>query len=145
MKELKRWQYFLKLGWIIGLVILANISLTVKDILLQMAKETFDGYPLIWLNLLVPFIFGIYISFIFIKQWTLNVNTTLLWFVSIPSLLISFCFPILVLLEKNWAISFSLIPSWLIRISSMEVFSIVAGFTLLLSMFENELTSSVKE
>lgn len=145
VKESKRSHYLWKIVWLIGLIILANFSIYVENHFKQIVNETFNPFPLIWYNSLVSFIFGIYISFVFIKKWSLNVNTTLLCFVFIPSLLISFCYPILVIFETNWDVSISFIPYWLIRISVMEVFGIISGLSLILGIFTNHLRRSDNE
>lgn len=139
MNESKRSLYFWKIVWIIGLIVLAYLSLNVEDYLKQVAHETYNPFALYWYNSLDSVIFGIYISFIFIKKWSLNVNTTLLCFVFIPSLLITFCFPILVMFDGWGVFSISFIPYWLIRISYVEVFGTIAGLTLMLGIFTNQL------
>lgn len=76
-------------------------------------------------------ILGIYISLIFVKKWSLNINPTLLWGVSIPCLFISIFSPIMITLGKS-------ISYWVIQISTFEVFGIVSGMTLILSLFSNQ-------
>ena len=144
MKEYKKSLYLWKIVWIIGLILLAYLSLIVENIFKEIAEETFNPIPLIWSDSIIPFIFGIYLSFIFIKEWSLNVNITLLSVVFIPSLLISFCYPIIIMFG-HWGISISLIPYWIIRISILDVFGIIAGLTLMLSIFENQLKRSDNE
>ena len=130
--------YFRQIVWIIGLIVLVSLSLNVEDYLKQVAGETYNPFPLYWYSSLDSFIFGIYISLIFLNKWSFNVNTTLLCFVFIPSLLITFCFPILVMLN-GWGVSIAYIPYWLIRVSQVEVFGIIAGVTLILGVFTNQL------
>lgn len=143
MKELKKPLYLWKIAWIFGLIFLANISLLVENHFKEIANETFNPIPLVWSDSLIPLIFGIYLSLVFMKRWSLYVDKTLLIFVFIPSFLVSFCYPILVMFD-NWGISIS-IPYWLIRISNMEVFGIIAGLTLILGTFNNQLRRSDNE
>ena len=138
MNKSIRSVYFWKIVWIIGLIVLVYLSLNVEDYLQQVASETYNPFPLYWYISLDSFILGIYISLIFIQKWSFNVQTTLLCFVFIPSLLITFCTPILVMIE-GWSDSVVYIPYWLIRISQVEVFGIVAGMTLMLGTFINQL------
>lgn len=144
MNESKRSLYFWLIIWLIGLIILATLSLNVENHFKQIASETFNPLPLIWYNSLVSLFFGIYISFVFIKKWSLNVNTTLLCFVFIPSFLISISYPILAMLG-NWEVSISFIPYWIISVSNLNLFGIVAGLTLMLGIFSNQLRISDNE
>ena len=138
MNKSKRSLYFWHIVWIIGLIGLVYLSLNVEDYLKQVASETYNPLSLYWYISLDSFIFGIYISLIFIKNWSFNVHTNLLCFVFVPSLVITFCTPILVMIE-GWGVSVVYIPYWLIRISQVEVFGIVAGVTLMLGTFINQL------
>ena len=138
MNKSKRSLYFGQIVWIIGLIVLVALSLNVEDYLNQVASETYNPFALYWYYSLDSFIFGIYISIFFVKKWSFNVNTPLLCFVFIPSLLITCCSLILMMIN-GWGISIAYIPYWLIRISQVEVFGIVAGMTLMLGIFTNQL------
>ncbi|MEC1697915.1 hypothetical protein [Schinkia azotoformans] len=138
MKKSKWTSYFWKLTWLVGLIVLAIISLNIVNHFKQMANDTFNFIPLLWSNLFISMTFGIYIALIFIKKWSLKFNPALLWCVSIPCILISFCYSILATFSSIFDnLTFSFIPYWLIRISTIEVFGIVAGLTLILSIFSS--------
>ncbi len=136
MKEAKWTSYFWKLLWIVGLIILAIISLNIVNHFKQIANDTFNPIPLLWSNVFASIVFGIYISLIFVKKWSRKLNPSLLWCVSIPCILISSSYPILATFDSIFVNSiFSFIPYWLLRISDFEVFGIIAGLTLILSIF----------
>ena len=141
MGESRKSLYLQKLVWVVGLILLAYLSLFVENYFREIAKDTFNPASLIWSDSIIPFGLGIYLSFLFIKKLSLNVDITLLSIVCIPSFLISFCYPILIMFD-NWGISSSFIPYWIIRISTMDVFGIIAGLTLMLSIFTNQLRRS---
>ena len=139
MKNSKWTSYFWKIFWVVGLIIMAIISSNIVNHFKQVASETFNLFPFLWSSLLVSIIFGIYIALIFVKKWSLNLNPTLLWCVTIPCTLISFFYPILATLGSKFEnLTFSFIPYWLIRISTLEVFGIIAGLTLILSIFDTQ-------
>ncbi len=139
MKESKWTPYFWNLSWVVGLIILAIINLNILNPFKQIANDTFNLIPLLWANLLVSIIFGIYISLIFIKRWRLNFNSALFWGISVPSILISFSYPILATFSSIFDnLTFSFIPYWLIKISNLGVFGNIAGLTLILSIFNTQ-------
>ena len=133
-------SYFWKILWIIGLIVLARLSFSYEIQIKQSANETFSLIPFIRFKLLVSIVFGLYLSLIFVKKWTFNINPSLLWCISIPSLLLSFTYPITATLTsfKNLpeVIANSSILYWLIIVtSSSNIFGIVAGLSLILSLF----------
>lgn len=135
-------SYFWKILWIIGLIILARISFIYEIQVKQSANETFSLIPLIWFKVIISIVFGLYVSLIFVKKWSFNINPSLIWCVSIPSLLLSFIYPIVATLASfnnlPEVIANSSILYWLINVtSSSNVFGIVAGLSLILSLFNN--------
>lgn len=68
MKNSKWTSYFWKIIWVIGLIIIAIISSNIVNYFKQMASETFNLLPLLWSNLFVSIIFGIYIALILVKN-----------------------------------------------------------------------------
>lgn len=138
MKKSNWLSYFRKIIWFVGLIILSNISIYFANYVKQIANDTFTFIPLLWTHSFISLIFGIYVSLIFVKKWSFKINHSLLWCVSIPCLLISFCYPIISILSPIEGISFSFIPNWLIRITSLEVFGIIAGMTFILSIFNTQ-------
>lgn len=132
-------SYCRKILWVIGLVALSFISFNYKNQIQQTASETFNVIPIIWSNSLTSILFGIYLSLILVKKWSLNINRSLLWCVSIPCMLLSLALPIFATLStfeylpEN--ISSSSFSFWLIKISSTDLFGIIAGLTIILSFF----------
>ncbi|MBD8069808.1 hypothetical protein [Bacillus sp. PS06] len=136
--ERRKWlNYVSKLLWVIGLTILAIVSFNIEEQLRLSAQETFNHVLVLWSKPLVSTIFGIYISLLFIKKWSYNINSSLFWCVALPCMLLSFIYPILVTAFYSNPDFFidSLINLWIYKISSYNVFGIVTGFTLMLSLF----------
>ena len=84
MKKSNGLYYFLKILWVVGLIILAMISFNYENQLQQTATETFNFIPVIWSKLFMSIIFGLYISLLFVKKWSFNINPSLLWCVAMP-------------------------------------------------------------
>lgn len=138
--------YFWKILWIIGLILLAKISFSYEIQVKQSADATFDLIPMIWFKVIISIVFGLYLSIIFVKKWRFNINSSLLWCVSIPSLLLSFTYPITATLASfnnlPEIIANSSILYWLINVtSSSNVFGIVAGLSLIQSLFNDSRSS----
>ncbi|MFP3919809.1 hypothetical protein U5N28_18550 [Lysinibacillus telephonicus] len=132
MEKYKWSTYLWKLLWVVGLIILSLIILNFENQVRNFVDATLYFSLIFWFNLISSILFGIYISLIFVKTWSLNINTTLLWGVSIPCILISFFYPIMLTLGKAG------VPNWIIQISTSEVLGIVSGMTLILSFFSNQ-------
>lgn len=129
----------------IGLIILSIISLNYDQYFKHMASDTLNYFPVILSKLLISIFFGIYVSLIFVKKWTINFNPSLLYCVTIPCMLISFSYPLLITLESVFENqTFSFIPYWVLRLSSLEVFGITVGLTLILSIFNNNTSEEKK-
>ncbi|WP_312114913.1 hypothetical protein [Brevibacillus reuszeri] len=88
------------------------------------ASSTFSYNLVVWYEVGAMFLFGIYLSFLFIKRWSLQVNFPLLFCVCIPCLLLSVIVPF----ELS-----NLFSMW--KIMSNGIISLVAGFTLPLGLF----------
>lgn len=131
MKKFKGLAFFWKLLWVIGLIILSSLFLYLETQVRNYVDSTYIFSLIFWVNLMNSIILGIYISLIFVKKWSLNINPTLLWGVSFPCLFISIFIPIMITLGKS-------IHYWIIQISTFEVFGIVSGMTLILSFFNNQ-------
>lgn len=146
MKRNNWLSYFWKVLWIIGLILLAKISFNYEIKVKQSADATFDLIPMIWSKVIISIVFGLYLSIIFVKKWSFNINSSLLWCVSIPSLLLTFIYPITATLASfnnlPEVIANSSILYWLINVtSSSNVFGIVAGLSLILSLFNDSRSS----
>jgi hypothetical protein len=139
MKKSNWLSYFLKILWVVGLIILAIISFNYENQIQQTASETYNFIPVIWSKLFISIIFGLYISLVFVKKWSFSINPSLLWCVAIPCIILSFAFPIFVTLSSvdylPEIITSSPISSGLQKIYSTNVFGIIAGLTIILSLF----------
>ena len=142
MKKSKWLSYFLKILWVVGLIILTIISFDYENQMHQTASETFNLIPVIWSKLFISIIFGLYFSLIFVKKWLFSINSSLLWCVAIPCITLSFAFPIFVTLSSTdylpEIISSTPISSGLQKIYSTNVFGIIAGLTIILSLFNTQ-------
>ncbi|RKD26509.1 hypothetical protein BEP19_16870 [Ammoniphilus oxalaticus] len=131
--------YIRKILWLVGLIILSIISLNFENQLKQTASETFDTLSVFWSKPIISVLFGFYVSLIFVKKWSININLSLLWCVAIPCTLVSFGYPILAtlssigLLPEN--IESSPVPFWLLKLFLFDVFGIITGLTLILGFF----------
>ena len=130
---MKKWStYIWKLFWVIGLFLLTIINFDIKN---QIKDSSF---PMIyWTSFIILFIWGIYLSLIFIKEWSIKLNLPLLICVFIPCFLFSLIMP----LSATFPISFTS-GIWLIKVLSSNLIEIVAGLTLMLSIFNNSISKS---
>ncbi|MDW0114541.1 hypothetical protein QT711_15185 [Sporosarcina saromensis] len=131
---MKKWStYIWKLIWVIGLFLLTIISF---DILTQINNSShFNATS--WTSSIILFIWGVYLSLIFIKKWSIKINAPLFICVFIPSFLFSLIPP----LTSTISISFP-ICMWFLKIFSSNLIEIVAGLTFMLSIFDNSKTES---
>ena len=124
----------MKILWVVGLILLAIISFNYENQLQQNASETYNMIPVIWSKLFISILFGLYISLLFVKKWSFNINSSLLWCVALPSIILSFAFPLLVTLSSAdylpEIITSSPISSGLQKIYSTNIFGIIAGLTM---------------
>ena len=135
--------YFKNIIWVIGLIILVNLSSVFKPQLQEIAQLKFNHIPLLWFNVIMPILFGAYISILLVKKWSININYALLWGVAAPCLLLLLIYPTLAtlstyeILPESFSYEFTL--NWLFKatISMPIVFGIVGGMTLILSLFSN--------
>ncbi len=131
---MKKWSpYLWKLIWVIGLFLLTIISYDIKNEIRVMSDSTFSITPVFWTNFITLFIWGVYLSLIFIKKWTININLPLLICVFIPCFLISIFLPIATILPLSLPIG----GIWFSKVISSYFIEIVAGLTFMLSIFNN--------
>lgn len=139
MKKTYWISYLLYTLWVIGLIILAIISVNYENQIQQTSRETFNLIPVIWSKLFISIIFGLYISLVFVKKWSFSINPPMLWCVAIPCIIISFAFPIVATFSSvNYLpeiLASSPISFGLQKIFSTNVFGIIAGLTIILSLF----------
>lgn len=140
--------YFKKIIWVLGLVILLNLSLDFRIKIQQTAQEDFNVVPLLWFDAIIPILLGAYIAILLVKKWSININHALLWCVAVPCLLLLVIYPTLAtlstyeILPEGFSYEFTL--NWLFKatISMPIVFGIVGGMTLTLSLFSNHLKAT---
>ena len=140
--EKSNWApYFKKLVWVIGLIILAIICFNYESQIQQTANEQFNFIPVIWTKLIISLIFGLYISLLLVKNWSIRINSSLLWCVAVPCLLLTIAVPILVTLAAADRlpdmISSSPILMELQKTYSINILGFTAGLTTLISLFNN--------
>lgn len=134
--------YVKKLLWVIGLIILASICFHFDNQIQQKANEQFNFIPVIWTKLFISLMFGLYLSLILVKRWSISINSSLLWCVAVPCLLLSISFPVLVTLEAAGhlpdVISSSPVIMELQKIFSTNILGVTAGLTMIISFFGNQ-------
>lgn len=135
--------YFKKIIWAVGLVILVNLSLDFRIQIQQTAQENFNAVPLFWFDVINSILFGLYISLLLVKKWSIKINHSLLWCVAVPCLLLLLIYPTLSTLASYELLpesfSYTFISTWLFKtaMSTPIVVGIVAGMTMTLSLFNN--------
>lgn len=139
MNSVKVSSIFFKILWLGGFMILSIISLNLEKQILQTANETYNFLPVIWAKPFIALIFGIYISIVFVKNWSLSINQPLLWSLAIPCIIISFVYPILATLSNAGHlpafINSSSIALMFQKFYSTNVFGIMGGLTIIHSLF----------
>ena len=124
--------------WLIGLILLTFLFNEIQLNIEQKIKTTFDPTTLYWTNFFITFLLGSYIAILFIESWKLNLNLYLLILISIPCIFISVIYPIVpTLTNKQILLEFihSTFFNRLYKISSTNIFNIIAGLTFTLSLF----------
>ena len=131
---MKKWSpYLWKLIWVIGLFLLTIISYDIKNEVRVMSASTFSIAPVFWTNFITLFLWGVYLSLILIKKWTININLPLLICACIPCFLFSIFVPLATILPLSLPIG----GIWFNKAISSYFIEIVAGFTFMLSIFNN--------
>ncbi|WP_167578616.1 hypothetical protein [Jeotgalibacillus proteolyticus] len=114
----------------LGLMALAFISYYFEQSIRLRAEETYEAAPLYWFNALLPFVFGLYISFLFVRIKSISLNVPILLFVTIPCLFLSFYSPVSVSYPVSWTV-----PSWLLELNTFGMLSLVGGLSLMVGLF----------
>ncbi|MDW0110061.1 hypothetical protein [Sporosarcina aquimarina] len=131
---MKKWStYIWKLIWVIGLFFLSIASFDI----LNHFKNSSHINTTSWASSIILFLWGIYLSLVFIKKWSIKINVPLLICVFIPS----FLFSLIPLLTSILSISIP-IGMLFLKIFSSNLIEIVAGLTFMLSIFDNSKTES---
>ena len=124
--------YFWKALWVAGLIVLAIMSFDYTIQAKQTMGETLNQVSYVWTKLFISIIFGLYISLLLVKKWSLKINPSLLICVTIPCLLLSFSYPIWSIHEFNLS---PLIVFYLMKILSTDLLGTIGGLTLVLGIF----------
>ncbi|MET4561006.1 hypothetical protein [Lysinibacillus parviboronicapiens] len=131
---MKKWSSYLwKLIWVIGLFLLTIISYNIKYKINVISASTYSMVPVFWTNFITLFMWGVYLSLIFIKKWTIKINLPLLICVFIPCFLFSLFVP----LTTIFSLSLPIGGIWFNKALSSNLIEIVAGLTFMLSIFNN--------
>ncbi|AWE07255.1 hypothetical protein DCE79_07625 [Lysinibacillus sp. 2017] len=126
--------YLWKLAWVVGLLLLTIISFDIDKQIDSFSASSFNISPKFWANFLIHFIWGIYLSLICIKKWTFQINLPLLICVFLPCILFSLIIPISVVTSINVPLG----GIWFVKVLASGFIEIVAGFTLMLSIFNRQ-------
>ncbi|MFO1443000.1 hypothetical protein KDN24_07185 [Bacillus sp. Bva_UNVM-123] len=145
---LNKWsKSVLKLLWVVGLFGLIIIDYHIEQTVKQTVDRTFNTLPLIWFNSIEPFLFGVYISLLFLKGRSFKINKSLLLCVTLPCLFISLYIPIVSTIASNATFSSYLSneppPLWLFKLTISGITPIVAGLTLFVGLFQTTQTSKI--
>ncbi|TQR19319.1 hypothetical protein [Psychrobacillus vulpis] len=135
-------KYIWILFWVIGLILLAYISYTLELRIKNHAQTDFNMLPIVWYKSIAPFIFGIYISLIFVKVWSFRWSAPLTLCVTVPCLIIALYNPVIFtiaqdipFLQTNY---FAATSFWMLNVNSLGIPSIVAGLTLMVGLFSQK-------
>ena len=139
---MRKWSaYLLKIGWLVGLIILTIIVFNIENQIQRHVAETFDATFMYWSKPIIALTYGIYISLILIRKWTINLNLPLFWCVFIPNVILAFALPLwsfvleIEIPSNNLSIT---IFTWLNKMYSSNLFGIIAGIALILSVFNGK-------
>jgi len=131
---MKKWSSYLwKLIWVIGLFLLTIISFNIKYKINVISASTYSIVPVIWTNFITLFMWGVYLSLIFIKKWTIKINLPLLICVYLPCFLFSLFGP----LTTIFSLSLPVGGIWFNKALSSNLIEIIAGLTFMVSIFNN--------
>ncbi|MFF2448904.1 hypothetical protein ACFVSW_17575 [Neobacillus sp. NPDC058068] len=128
----------LKLLWVVGLFGLLLIGYEFQQAIQQKVDSTFKVLPLFWFHGTVPFIFGLYISLLFVKGWSFKFNPSLFLCVTVPCLIVTFYMPVVFTFVSNTPSDSSFgadISFLMLKINSFGIAPIVAGLTFFASLF----------
>lgn len=141
MKNTKKAVYYWRILWLIGLLILGNIKLHYTTLIRR------DFY---WVEPFLAMMLGLYIALIFVKKWSIQIKPALLWCIAIPCILLRVIVPLFLVLDTSSSIEallptkiqLLLLPVIFYVISPIvgeDVFGIVGGLTLMISIFQTHL------
>ncbi|MFJ7678600.1 hypothetical protein ACIQXQ_11220 [Peribacillus sp. NPDC097198] len=134
MRPYPTWfTYVVKVLWLAGLFVLLVVSYTLGLTIQKKVEATFIIEPLFWFDSVVPLVFGLYVSLLFVKGWTFKLQMPLFICVTLPCLILSLYVPIVYTFFPNAA--YFPDPYWLLTRDSFRIIPVVAGLTLFTSLF----------
>lgn len=138
MKNTASTGIFRKISWMIGFLLLIFGSISVNNYLKELASTTFNPTSYVWATAVISIVIGGYIALLFIKQFKVKLNMGLFIFVTIPCLLLTLYYPIVTIFPSVVDPLPFLMSASFIQFSSEEIFGVVAGLTLVLSLFKQK-------
>ncbi|WP_342598994.1 hypothetical protein MHB48_16500 [Psychrobacillus sp. FSL H8-0483] len=134
-------KFVWRILWLVGLFVFLYISSQIEMRARNISATTFTILPVIWIRSIAPFVFGIYLALLFVKGWSIKWNPAIILCITVPSLIMTFYFPVLFTIIQYTTInpnSFSVaIPFWMN--SSFDVIvPIVAGLTLMVGLLDKK-------
>lgn len=126
-------SYVWKLLWLAGLFALIISSSSLGWNIQKKVDDTFMIEPLFWFDTITPFVFGLYVSLLFVKGWTFKIHKPLFLCVTIPCLILSLYVPGVFTFYPS--VENVPDPYWLLSRDGFRIIPIVAGLTLFTSLF----------
>lgn len=136
MRNKLGWHLFAKISWMIGFLLVIFGSTTINNQAKAYASATYNLAPYLWVSAITSIIIGAYIALLFLKRVKLQFNPGLFVCVTIPCLALTLYYPILAFTPafiEN--LEFLALPQ-LLGLTSETIFGVVAGLTLVLSVFQ---------
>lgn len=138
MKNTATTRIFRKLIWMIGFLLLVFGSISIKQHFKELASSTFNPSAFVWVSSMIAIVIGGYIALLFIKQAQVKLNRGLFLFVTMPCLLLTLYYPILTIIPSVAEPIPLFMSASFIQFTSQEIFGVVAGLTLVLSLFKQK-------
>jgi len=135
---LKRLGFIFRVMWLLGLIAMVLIGYDLEESVLKIESSNFNHLTPFWFFSVAPAFFGIYLSLLFIKKWSVKINEPLLICVSVPCLILTFYSPVVytIVSMTTSSTTFSVpIPFWLLKINHSGMISLVGGFSLFMALF----------
>ena len=136
MKNNSWTDFFLKISWLIGFFLLVFGSISINNQAKAFSSSTFNFAPYFWASAITSIVIGAYIALLFLKQWKLQFTPGLFVCVTIPCLILTLYFPILTIAPTYFENFQLLATPQLLGLTPETIFGVVAGLTLVLSVFK---------
>ncbi|MCH7323411.1 hypothetical protein LZ480_16165 [Solibacillus sp. MA9] len=125
-----------KISWMIAFLLVVYGSIIINNQAKAFSSATYNLTPYLCASAITSIIIGSYIALLFLKQLKLQFNTSLFVCVTIPCLVLTLYYPVLVIAQTFLENFQFLVPHQLVRLTSENIFGVVAGLTLVLSVFK---------